>query len=82
MNRIVAEWEKRTGKRLVVTHHPLSEYKEAYAKNPEDLGALLSISWEEGKGAVGKPEEVTNYEWPEWNPQKVVDYIIEVYGQK
>jgi hypothetical protein len=67
----VSQYEAKTGKKIRVTHTPLSTLQENLTKNDHDLGSLLKIVWDIGSGVVGTPTDV----WPEWNPKKVLDVI-------
>ncbi|KAH8108727.1 NAD-binding protein [Phellopilus nigrolimitatus] len=79
-NQVVADYSARTGKPLEVTHRPRAEFEAAVAKNPADIASFLILEFDAGKCIVGKPDELTNNDWPEWKPAKVVDTIVEIYG--
>lgn len=66
------DYEKKTGKKLDVTHTPISTLQENFTKNPKDVYSLLKFIWEQGGGVVEIPTTV----WPEWNPKKVIDTLI------
>lgn len=80
-NKIVSQWEARTGKKVTLTHQPRSELEEAAGKNPDDLISVHGLEWDLGHGIVGKPEEVSNGEWPEWNPANVIDTLLAIHGE-
>lgn len=67
----MSDYEKKTGKKLEVTHTPLSTLTDNFSKNPKDLYSLLKIVWDQGGGIVETPTNV----WPEWNPKSVLDVI-------
>lgn len=66
---------------MAITHRSRSELEDSVAKNPNDLVSVLALEWDLGNGAVGKPEEVSNNMWPEWNPKNVIDTILAIHGQ-
>lgn len=72
---MVAAYEAKTGKKLEVTHTPRSELENILEKNPEDFVTRLRLSWDIGGGVVG--DEIDNNLWPEWNPKKVLDILLE-----
>ncbi|KAL5531648.1 hypothetical protein ACEPAG_4525 [Sanghuangporus baumii] len=79
-NQIAETWKARSGKEVTITHRSHSDLEEAVRKDPnDDLQAVLYV-WDKGQGAVGKPEELANSEFPGWNPKKVIDVILEYYG--
>ncbi|EJD07548.1 NAD-binding protein [Fomitiporia mediterranea MF3/22] len=80
-NQIVDAWKARTGKDITVTYRPRSELESAVAKNPQDFVSFLFLQWDKGNGVAGKPEELDNKEFPDWKPQKVVDVLVDIYGQ-
>ncbi|KAL5536930.1 hypothetical protein ACEPAF_753 [Sanghuangporus sanghuang] len=79
-NQIAETWKARSGKEVTVTHRPHSDLQEAVRKNPSDDLQMVLYVWDKGQGAVGKPEELANSKFPEWNPKKVIDVILEQYG--
>ncbi|KAL5513170.1 hypothetical protein ACEPAH_3568 [Sanghuangporus vaninii] len=79
-NQIAETWIARSGKEVTVTHRPHSDLEEAVRKNPNDDLQMVLYVWDKGQGAVGKPEELANSEFPGWNPKKVIDVILEQYG--
>lgn len=74
-NEIVEAYEAKTGKKLQVTHTPRSELEAMLEKDPEDFITRLRLSWDNGGGVVG--DETDNNLWPDWNPKKVLDILLE-----
>ncbi|KZT55912.1 NAD(P)-binding protein [Calocera cornea HHB12733] len=73
VNGVLEDYQKRTGKKLDITYVPLEVVRER-AKDPNDFRSWLGLVLEED-GTVGKEEEV-NVDWPEFNPESVVDAIL------
>jgi len=73
INRILAEYQRRTGKQLEITYTPLDKVEEA-ARNPADIKAFLQLTFEK-HGTYGTEEEM-NVDWPEFNPETVVDSML------
>jgi len=80
MNSIAAAYEKGSGKKLDVSHRSLEELKEAVKNSPLDVAQTLMLDWEIGGGVVGTPEQLSNKEFPEWNPLKAVDVLLKRDG--
>ena len=80
-NQIVDDWEKRSGKAVTIAHLPRSHFEDSLVKDPSNFVTHLVLGLDEGKGVVGTPEEITNYEFLDWNPKKVVDALVDLYGQ-
>ncbi|TFY79787.1 hypothetical protein EWM64_g4224 [Hericium alpestre] len=74
-NEIVRQYEAKTGKKLEVQLRSIEELEAALKANPQDFSSVLHLTWAQGDGVVGKPEEVSNSLWPEWNPKKVIEFI-------
>lgn len=74
-NQIFAAYEKKTGKKIDVTYRSAQELQDAFASNPQDAGSYMQYVWTLGQGQVGKPEQVSNGVYPEWNPKNVLDVI-------
>ncbi|KZO93429.1 NAD-P-binding protein [Calocera viscosa TUFC12733] len=72
INRVLAEYETRTSKKVDVSYLPLEDVKERAATG--DFKTLLQLAFELG-GTHGKEEEM-NLDWPEFNPQTVVEAIL------
>ncbi|KAL5492388.1 hypothetical protein ACEPAI_3835 [Sanghuangporus weigelae] len=79
-NQIIEDYKVRSGKNVSVAHRPRSELEERLEKNPSEVLTTVFLLWDKGEGASGKPEELANSEFPQWKPKKVVDVILEVYG--
>ncbi|KLO19055.1 NAD-binding protein [Schizopora paradoxa] len=76
-NNIIASYEQRTGTKLEVTKRSRAELEATLKENPSDFVTFLLWEWDLGGGITGKPEELSNNLWPEWNPKSVVDVAIE-----
>jgi hypothetical protein len=70
---IASGYERKTGKKLDITHTPRAILKENYSKNSNDFMSFLKLTWDEGHGTVGL--STNNDEWPEWKPKKVLDVL-------
>jgi len=68
---VIARYEAKTGKKITVSHTPLSTLQENLSKNEHDIVSLLKVVWDTGLGVVGTPTDV----WPEWNPKKVLEVL-------
>lgn len=80
-NQVVEQYNTRAGKKISVTHNPISKAKEALKKNPSDFLSLLKIKIDAGYGISSKTEsELANNFWPEFKPAKVLDVIGQIYG--
>ncbi|KLO07656.1 NAD-P-binding protein [Schizopora paradoxa] len=71
-NAILSAYEKRKGVKLDITRRSREELEEAIKKNPNDIFSMFFLAWDLGGGAL---EDLANSEWPEWNPQSVIDVI-------
>ncbi|KAL5531647.1 hypothetical protein ACEPAG_4524 [Sanghuangporus baumii] len=80
LNQIIEDYKARSGKNVSVAHRPRSELEERLKKDPSEVLTAVFLSWDKGQGPSGKPEELANSEFPQWKPKKVVDVILEVYG--
>ncbi|EJU04366.1 NADP-binding protein [Dacryopinax primogenitus] len=80
MNKIAAEYERRSGKKLEVTHRSLEEMREAVRNSPLDVSETLRLDWELGGGTAGTPEQLDNKLWPEFNPTSAVDVLLKRDG--
>lgn len=72
-NKIVTDYEAKTGKKLEVTRTPREELAEKAGNG--DLLAFLFHAWDVRGGTVGTP--LTNHLYPDWNPRSVVDSITQ-----
>ncbi|KZO93431.1 NAD-binding protein [Calocera viscosa TUFC12733] len=72
MNKVLAEYQVRTGKKVEITYLPLEEV-EAKAK-AGDIKSILQLVFEL-YGEYGTEEEM-NVDWPDFNPETVVDAIL------
>jgi len=72
INRVMEEYQARTGKKVDITRIPDKEVKAAAEKG--DLKAILQLVVKE-QGLIGTKEEV-NTDWPEFYPQTAVDAIL------
>ncbi|TFK47733.1 NAD(P)-binding protein [Heliocybe sulcata] len=78
-------YEAKTGRKLQVTYHPLSEQEAVMRDNPNtSIPYILAwgyVSWDKGDGVLVKSdEELANKLWPEWNPTPAVDALVETYS--
>jgi len=71
-NEVAERYQAKTGKKLEVTHIPVSTLQKNVEENPYDLPSQISWVWELGEGDVGATD---NHLWPEWNPKKILDII-------
>ncbi|KAA1474799.1 NAD-P-binding protein [Dentipellis sp. KUC8613] len=76
-NTVFEQYTKKTGKKVDVTYRSCADLEEAIKKNPRDILSILLLSWAQGNGIVGKPEEVTNGEFPGWNPKTVLEVLVQ-----
>jgi len=70
-NKIVADYEGKTGKKLEVTRTPREVLAESASKG--DIVSFLYHEWDIYGGVVGAPLSQDLY--PGWNPKSVVDAI-------
>ncbi|KZO95528.1 NAD-P-binding protein [Calocera viscosa TUFC12733] len=80
MNKVAAEYEQRSGKKLEVSHRSVEEVQEAVRQNPNDVPETLRLDWEMGGGIVGTPEQLANKVYPDWNPTRAVDVLLKRDG--
>ncbi|KZO99120.1 NAD(P)-binding protein [Calocera viscosa TUFC12733] len=73
---LIAEYEKRTGKKVEISYKPVEELKTSAAGNPYDFNSLLWLTVEDGQGVIGAPDEVNLYAPSGWNPTKALDYLL------
>lgn len=71
-HEVIAAYEKRTGKKLEVTHTPREVLAERAAAG--DLVSGSHHNMDVNEGEVGKP--LDNDLFPGWNPKKVLDVIF------
>ncbi|TFY66336.1 hypothetical protein EVG20_g4762 [Dentipellis fragilis] len=76
-NEIFKQYTAKTGKKITVSYQTLPELEAALKANPYDVASFLSSEWAQGRGLVGKPEELSNGLYPAWNPKKVIDVITQ-----
>lgn len=60
-----------------MTKRSREELEAAVKENSSDLVSFLLLLWDLGGGVSGKPEEISNGVWPEWNPKGAVDIVVE-----
>jgi len=70
-NEIFKAYEERTGKKLQVTHIPVSELDARLAANPKDFPAYLHKFW----ATAGPFQQTENHLYPDWNPSPVIDHV-------
>jgi len=71
-NKIVVDYEAKTGKKLEVTRTSREVLAEKAGKG--DLMSFLFHEWDLRGGTVGSP--LTNDLYPDWNPKSVIDAIV------
>ncbi|TFY63182.1 hypothetical protein EVG20_g6420 [Dentipellis fragilis] len=76
-NSIFEQYTKKTGKKVDVTYRSIADLEDAIKKNPRDILSIFLLSWAQGKGVVGKADEVTNGEYPDWNPKTVIEVLLQ-----
>ncbi|TFY63180.1 hypothetical protein EVG20_g6422 [Dentipellis fragilis] len=76
-NRVFEQYTKKTGKKVDVTYRSTADLEDAVKKNPGDILSALLLSFAQRKGVVGKTDEVTNGEFPEWNPKTVIEVLLQ-----
>lgn len=64
---------RKTGKKVAVTHTPISTLEEKLRKNPHDSISSSMISLDKGEGVVG--DVTDNNLWPDWNAKMVLELI-------
>jgi hypothetical protein len=73
LNGIVAGYEKKTGKKLNVSHTPISILEENIKNNPQDYISICWLYLDSGVAVLGNVTD--NTVWSEWRPKKVVDVV-------
>ncbi|EJU01466.1 NADP-binding protein [Dacryopinax primogenitus] len=76
IKEVIAEYEKRTGKKVEITYRTLEGLKASAAANPFDFPSLLWLTVEDNQGVIGAPDEVNLYKFPGWEPTKAIDFIL------
>lgn len=71
---MIQQYQDRTGKTIEIEHVPIESVEAALQANPADLLSGLRLRWSGSDATVG---EVANDEYPEWNPKKVIDVLVE-----
>jgi len=71
-NRVLEQYQARTGKKLEITHIPMEQVQAAAAKG--DIKSFVQLL-NEVYGLVGTKEEV-NADWPEFNPETALDAML------
>ncbi|KZO98446.1 NAD-P-binding protein [Calocera viscosa TUFC12733] len=74
VNRVLAGYEARTGKKLDITHIPLDALKERGKGLPFNIQYFIASILE--LGGTNGPEDEMNVEWPDFKPQTVVEAIL------
>ncbi|TFK51515.1 NAD-binding protein [Heliocybe sulcata] len=85
LNEICQGYQAKTGKKLEITYHPISEQETAMKENPQlsvpFIVAWGLINWDTGAAVLEKNEEkLSNRLWPDWNPTSAVDALIETFN--
>ncbi|OCB83953.1 NAD-binding protein [Sanghuangporus baumii] len=81
LNDIAVSWQKYSNKAVSISHRSRSEIEDEVRKNPNDIGPAFLLELDAGHLIVGSPDELTNYEFPQWKPKKVIDILVEIYDQ-
>lgn len=68
-NKLLREYQEKTGKTLEITHTPPSELESR-----SDHISVLTLRWERGEGVVG--DQIDNDVYPGWNPKKAVENLV------
>ncbi|EPQ51687.1 NAD P-binding protein [Gloeophyllum trabeum ATCC 11539] len=84
LNEIAAEYTARTGKKLDITHRPISEQEKIFAESDptsmEGILAFILLNWDNGKLDLSKaPGGLANHLWLEWKPTRAVDALLAAY---
>ncbi|KZO93435.1 hypothetical protein CALVIDRAFT_529421 [Calocera viscosa TUFC12733] len=74
LNRVLADYQARTGKSVEVTRVPLEEVRARVQRDKGNIKSYIQLLFELD-GTYGKEEEM-NVDWPEFGPQGVVDAIL------
>ncbi|KZO93426.1 NAD-binding protein [Calocera viscosa TUFC12733] len=74
VNAALKGYEARTGKKLDITYVPIEEVQERLRKDPTDFKSFLALVFE--TDGTNGPKEEMNVEWPEFNPQTVVEAMV------
>jgi hypothetical protein len=75
LNQVLKEYEERTGKKLNVTYRSESELRAAISKNPGDVASILQLDWGLGGGLVGRLDQLSVSDYPDWNPKTIADVL-------
>ncbi|KAA1474796.1 NAD-P-binding protein [Dentipellis sp. KUC8613] len=84
-NSIFEQYTQKTGKKVDVTYRSIADLAGAVQKipsgnmsmNPDDIMSILLLFNAQGKGVVGKADELSNGEFPGWNPKTVIEVLVE-----
>ncbi|KAL5521764.1 hypothetical protein ACEPAF_2512 [Sanghuangporus sanghuang] len=79
LNDIAVSWQKYSSKPVSISHRPRSEIEDEARRNPNEMWPPLILELDAGHIITGRPEELTNYEFPQWKPKKVIDVLVEIY---
>ncbi len=75
LNEIYKQYAAKTGKKVDITYRNIDDHRTALENSPWDFTSLMSLAFAEGRGTVGDVGDVTNGEYPKWNPKKVAEVI-------
>jgi len=59
-----------------VTYIPTEDLENTVKTNPGDVVSAIRLAWATGKGIVGEEKNLSNFEYPEWNPKSVIDIVL------
>ncbi|KAL5476965.1 hypothetical protein ACEPAI_3151 [Sanghuangporus weigelae] len=79
LNDIAVSWQKYSSKPVSVSHRPRSEIEDEARRNPNDIWPPLILELDAGHIITGRLDELTNSEFLQWKPKKVIDMLVEIY---
>jgi len=76
IKEVIAEYEKRTGKKVEISYKSVEDLKASVAGNPYDFQSIFWLTVEDGQGVIGAEDEVNLYKPTGWNPTKAIDFVL------
>ncbi len=58
-----------------MTYRSEFELKAAISKNPVDVVSVVQLDWGLGGGLVGRPDQLSVSDYPDWNPKTIADVL-------